>query len=507
MGQDQDGHREQDRYQGSGDVGEAADRRGEAADAVTASGPHSGSWAAGHGTAGGVTPAGSPAAVRVGPRMSLAERLGPAPAEPVASPPDVDRRRRSGAAEQWTRTPAAAEPSSRAPVAAVAPAPPAPAAPARTTRRDPGPAADPGVARVPTPATPTAVAGPSGPDPTAVGGQTVLVPPTLDSATLLRRRPAEPSSGCRRAVAAVTLGTVRPGPGVAEVRRRALVASIRTPITGTHRIAVVSLKGGVGKTTTTIMLGSTLASLRGDRVVAVDGNPDAGTLGDRLARQTTATLRDLLTDHDEIASWSDLARYTSQARSRLEVIANDVDPAVSTAVTAQDYLQVVELLGRYYSVILTDSGTGLLHDAMSGILGCADTLVVVSSAGVDGARSAATTLDWLTAQGHGHLVAGAVTVISAVRPGGRGVDVAAMSRYFASRCRAVVEIPFDRHLEVGAETDLDALAPATRAAYLELARQVAHDFARSGSASTARPGGVPGRAGHRTAPTATFLPG
>jgi MinD-like ATPase involved in chromosome partitioning or flagellar assembly len=40
----------------------------------------------------------------------------------------------------------------------------------------------------------------------------------------------------------------------------------------------------------------------------------------------------------------------------------------------------------------------------------------------------------------------------------------------------VVRIPFDSHLEEGAEIELDKLAPATRLALLELAATVADDF-------------------------------
>jgi hypothetical protein len=47
-------------------------------------------------------------------------------------------------------------------------------------------------------------------------------------------------------------------------------------------IAVISPKGGVGKTTTTALLGSLLAFLRRDRVIAVETNPDWGSLGRRL---------------------------------------------------------------------------------------------------------------------------------------------------------------------------------------------------------------------------------
>ena len=56
-------------------------------------------------------------------------------------------------------------------------------------------------------------------------------------------------------------------------------ARVRTPVAGGHhRVAVLSLKGGVGKTTTAVGLGATFATLRGDRVIAVDANPDRGTL-------------------------------------------------------------------------------------------------------------------------------------------------------------------------------------------------------------------------------------
>lgn len=365
-------------------------------------------------------------------------------------------------------------PDDRGPVSAT---PSEPARSHRSAERDDPRLRDPGVTgepvRVPLPA-------PTG-DPAPLGSDTLL----------RSRRHAAPLTGWRRALKAITFGTVEPGPSPAQIRLAERTAAIRVPIVGTHRVAVISLKGGVGKTTTTMMLGSTLASLRGDRVIALDANPDAGTLGDRLPRRTTATVRDLLTHYTEVRSWADLAAYTSQSSSRLEVIANDVDPSVSTAVTAADYLRIVEMLGRYYSVVLTDSGTGLLHDAMNGILNAADTLVLVSSASVDGARSASTTLDWLDAQGYGHLVRSAVTVVSSVRPGGREVNVDAIASYFASRCRAVVRIPFDPHLETGAETDLDALAPSTRDAYIDLAVAVAGDFDRGDEQARARRRGRP----------------
>jgi len=48
--------------------------------------------------------------------------------------------------------------------------------------------------------------------------------------------------------------------------------------------------------------------------------------------------------------------------------------------------------------------------------------------------------------------------------------------HFNRRCRAVLQLPFDPHLEEGAEINLEQLKPATREALMELAAVVAADF-------------------------------
>ena len=244
---------------------------------------------------------------------------------------------------------------------------------------------------------------------------------------------------------------------------------------------MLSLKGGVGKTTMTTTLGSTFASLRGDRVIAVDANPDRGTLSQKIPLETTATVRHLLRDANRVRRYSDVRAYTSQGPSRLEVLASEQDPAVSEAFSEIDYRRTVTLLEHFYNVVLTDCGTGLMHSAMKGVLDVADSLLIVSSASIDGARSASATLDWLDAHGYRDLVSRSVAVINYVRRSSGNVDLDRVSDHFAARCRAVVRLPFDPHLEEGAEIELDKLASRTRAALLELAATVADDFGRAGS--------------------------
>ena len=115
---------------------------------------------------------------------------------------------------------------------------------------------------------------------------------------------------------------------------------------------------------------------------------------------------------------------------------------------------------------------------MRGVLGLASSLVVVSSASASTARAAparrstgSRRTGWVTSPSN------AVVVISSVRPGGGIVDVMQLEDHFASRCRAVITIPYDPHLEAGSVLDLDELDEETLDAYHELAAAVGEGFA------------------------------
>ena len=121
----------------------------------------------------------------------------------------------------------------------------------------------PGISGVPGPAAHSAAPG----QPTYPGGPGLppgAVPPTVDQLTaqsLLRQRRPTPQTGWRRAVYNISAHRAQPWPverGTAAARSSSPGASV--PVPGCYRIAVISLKGGVGKTTTTVTLGATLAS-------------------------------------------------------------------------------------------------------------------------------------------------------------------------------------------------------------------------------------------------------
>ncbi|MEV0029418.1 MinD/ParA family protein [Nocardia sp. NPDC050793] len=310
---------------------------------------------------------------------------------------------------------------------------------------------------------------------------------SVNDLNLLKRARRAPRSGWRRAVHKASGGMINPGESASDVVFRDLVDRVNQPVRGDYRIAILSLKGGVGKTTTTVGLGSTFSSLRGDRVIAIDANPDLGTLAHRVPRQTRSTVRNLLEDQ-QISRYSDVRAHTSQAPSRLEVLASEQDPAVSEAFSEADYRKAIGILQSFYNIILTDCGTGLMHSAMAGVLDMASSLVLVTSPAIDGARSASATLDWLDHHGYGKLVERTVVVVNASRRGASTVDLDQLRKLFLDRTRAVQVVPFDDHLAEGAEIDLELVSKPTRRALLELAAMVADDFGYIGAQQYQHPG-------------------
>jgi MinD-like ATPase involved in chromosome partitioning or flagellar assembly len=302
--------------------------------------------------------------------------------------------------------------------------------------------------------------------------------PTNDELGLIRRQPA-PQHGWRKLVHRASLGAINPGESQRDTGLKALTNRVKQPIRGDYSIAVLSMKGGVGKTTVTVGLGATFASLRGDRVVAFDANPDFGTLAQRGPAETRSTVRDLLLDNN-ISRYSDIRRHTSQGSSRLEILASERDPAVSDGFSEVDYRGALSILRRFYNIILTDCGTGLVHSTMAGILGEADALVIVVAPAMDAARSGLATLDWLQHHRYAQLVSEAIIVVDCARPGATPVNIGKFANNVLPHVRAVHGVPFDRHLAEGAEVSLDLLSRKTRQAFMGLAATIADGFSKAG---------------------------
>lgn len=271
----------------------------------------------------------------------------------------------------------------------------------------------------------------------------------------------------------ISFHLINVGDSRAARERKALDRRIAHPFEqGTRFVPVLTRKGGVGKTTVTTLLGMALAEVRDDRVIAIDANPDRGTLAERVPKSTGATVRDVVNLAAGISGFTDFAELVSKDLTRLHVLASDTDPLLSEAFDEDDYNVVADQAARFYSIVLTDCGTGVVHSVMKPTLERADGLVIVSGGSIDEARLASETLTWLEANGYGDLVKRAVVALNTATQGTNVVKLDEIEQHFLSRVRDVVRIPYDPDLAAGSVINWARLDPYTREAARELAALV-----------------------------------
>jgi MinD-like ATPase involved in chromosome partitioning or flagellar assembly len=158
--------------------------------------------------------------------------------------------------------------------------------------------------------------------------------------------------------------------------------SIAAPrLTRCATIAVVSPKGGVGKTTTTVLLGSLLARVRRDRIVAVDTNPDYGSLGRTLTPDHQVFVDDLgdVLEQPDL-SVTALDRNLGRAVEGLMVLPAPTDPSRMAQLNEESYARVIGRLQSMVGVLVLDWGTGLKEPAAPPAQAAADQIVLVSDA-------------------------------------------------------------------------------------------------------------------------------
>ncbi|MEU0497112.1 MinD/ParA family protein [Mycobacterium sp. NPDC006124] len=350
----------------------------------------------------------------------------------------------------------------------------------------------------PTPARPAAAPSPSQhyaegqPESRTPWGATATAPPAPTSAaTMGNHRAIDALShvGVRSAVKMPSqrgwrhivylLTRINLGLSPDEMYEMDLHARIRRNARDSYQIGVFGLKGGVGKTAVTVALGSSLSKIRGDRILAVDADPDGGNLADRAGRQSAATVADLLSDK-ELSRYNDIRAYTSMNGSNLEVLSSEEYSGARREFNDEDWKGAVGIVSRYYNLVLADCGAGLFQPASRGVLSTVSGLVIVASASIDGARQAAVTMDWLRQNGYQDLLGRSCVVINHVTPGKPNIDVEDLVQQFERHVPAgrVVVLPWDKHIAAGTEIQLDLLSPEFRRRVTELAAALSDDFDR-----------------------------
>src|SRR5262249_4480816 len=199
-------------------------------------------------------------------------------------------------------------------------------------------------------------------------------------------------------------GPPRPGPMVDYQSRPSdpadhMVQVLRQAIPTPKVPAFANPKGGVHKTTATVLTAATIGSVRGKGVVAWDDNELRGTLGLRAGSARHArTIRHLISElaNVEIQTGDplrerldDFLRHASDGT--YDVLAGEEDPRFARKLDPNTVRRVLELLSRTHEVVCVDTGNNVESPNWQTVLNATDQLVVTSVPRED----AAFTADWM----------------------------------------------------------------------------------------------------------------
>jgi MinD-like ATPase involved in chromosome partitioning or flagellar assembly len=202
-------------------------------------------------------------------------------------------------------------------------------------------------------------------------------------------------------------------------------------------IAVVSPKGGVGKTTVTALLGTLFSLLRRDPTVAVDTNPDFGSLGRVLTPDQSWYVDDLarLVAEDDELSLTALDSQLGRAIHGLLVVPAPTDPSRMASLDEEAYCRVITRLKDFFSLILLDCGTGLQDPASAAAVAAADQVVLLTDAQPATASLVAQSAELLEQSRRPITV-----VVNRMTARGARLDLDQLSRFLPS-ARGLVVIP------------------------------------------------------------------
>jgi MinD-like ATPase involved in chromosome partitioning or flagellar assembly len=246
------------------------------------------------------------------------------------------------------------------------------------------------------------------------------------------------------------------------------------PPTRANTVAVVSPKGGVGKTTSTFAIGNLLADRLRLRVVAVDANPDFGTLASLAPERLRCerSLADLLADIERLHTAAELRRYVSALPSGLHLFGAPRDATVMAKLGPESYGELLALLSTFYELVLLDLGTGVAGELARFAIGRSDQVVLV------------TTPEWVTSsvvlEALAYLEHERTTVVANKLYARGQADVHELERRLRERrLQRGVAIPQDEQLAamLDARTyQLEALERPTRMGVKRLGLAVAEQF-------------------------------
>jgi MinD-like ATPase involved in chromosome partitioning or flagellar assembly len=247
-----------------------------------------------------------------------------------------------------------------------------------------------------------------------------------------------------------------------------LARELTLPVTTGRRIAVLGIRGGSGKSTVASLLASAYATHRGDRVLAVDADPDLGSLGLRLGANSPTSLVSLGRVPRVWQTVDEAERCLGRAPSGAWILAGERGTAGPESVMPNAYLGVLHGISRYFAVTVVDAGAGMVTRLNQSVLADAHAIVLATPASIDGVVSARRALEWVREWGPQRLPQ-TIVALTAMSPQASDIDMARTIDALAPFGVLPALLPYDRHLATGSTIEPWRLGEQTRDSAVQLA--------------------------------------
>lgn len=258
------------------------------------------------------------------------------------------------------------------------------------------------------------------------------------------------------------------GTGRASRDANSVASELSQPVATSRRIAVLGIRGGSGKSTVAALLVSAYATHRGDRVLAVDADPDLGSLGLRLGANSPTSLANLGKVPRVWTTLDEAERCLGRSQSGAWILSGERDTATPETVPPNAYLGVLHGISRYFAVTVVDAGAGLVTPLNQAVLADAHSIVLATPASVDGVVSARRALEWI-GEWNPQRLRQTMVALTAMSPQAVDIDLNRTAEAFAQFGVVPALLPYDRHLATGSTIEPWRLGERTRNSAVRLA--------------------------------------
>lgn len=299
-----------------------------------------------------------------------------------------------------------------------------------------------------------------------------------ESDYIVSARHEKPQQGVRKFLANTLHLPVRKSK--AEIAWDGWVSDISRSVLEAKVIGVIGGKGGVGKTTSAMVLASVIAKYRAKPVCLITFDHNH-TLALRTKTVTDAargaqSLADFVSDPDIIRVSPEraarVARYMKSNPQRLNVLGTGVDALHRQVLTAKDYTTALEILKGVYEIVVVDFGPPSTESYWAA-LESLNALVMVTSAENDSMRGVAQVETYVRESGLTNLIDhGTIDLVCRRNAAAPKVNLQTYVHNAHTKHRDVLEIPYDEHLSESGPIDLDLMNKNTIYQYTVAAKLV-----------------------------------